>query len=133
MTHSNEDAVNPSATTRFAPESVANFRLGDWGLLAGAAVGWGSSFLFIDIAVEHFRPGLVAFLRVLFGALVLAAMPGARRAVTRSDWPLIALLGVVWMAAPFVLFAFALQWIDSSVAGMINAAAPCLPPSWLGS
>ncbi|WP_460688187.1 DMT family transporter [Mycolicibacterium hippocampi] len=98
--------------------------MGDWGLLAGAAVGWGSSFLFIDIAVEHFRPGLVAFLRVLFGALVLAAMPGARRAVARSDWPLIALLGVVWMAAPFVLFAFALQWIDSSVAGMINAAAP---------
>jgi len=31
---------------------------------------------------------------------------------------------VVWMTVPFVLFAVAQQWIDSSLAGMINAAAP---------
>ena len=28
------------------------------------------------------------------------------------------------MAIPFVLFAIAQQWIDSSLAGMINAATP---------
>jgi drug/metabolite transporter (DMT)-like permease len=96
----------------------------DWLLLAAVAVMWGSSFLFIDIGVDHFRPELVAFLRVAFGAATLAAVPAARRAVPRSDWPAIALLGVIWMAIPFLLFPVAQQWIDSSLAGMLNAAAP---------
>jgi drug/metabolite transporter (DMT)-like permease len=87
-------------------------------------VAWGASFLFIEIGLEHFDPGLVAFLRVLFGAMTLALIPAARRSVPRSELPLIALLGVVWMTVPFVLFAVAQQWIDSSLAGMINAAAP---------
>ena len=42
----------------------------------------------------------------------------------REAWPQIVALGVTWMAIPFVLFAIAQQWIDSSLAGMINAATP---------
>jgi drug/metabolite transporter (DMT)-like permease len=67
---------------------------------------------------------LVAFLRLAFGVATLAAIPGARRTVPHSAWPAIALLGVVWMAVPFTLFSVAQQWIDSSLAGMLNAAAP---------
>jgi drug/metabolite transporter (DMT)-like permease len=100
------------------------FEARDWLALAGVALTWGASFLFIDVGVEHFAPTLVAFGRVLFGALTLAAVPGARREVPASAWPQIALLGVIWMAVPFVLFAVAQQWIDSSLAGMINAATP---------
>lgn len=85
---------------------------------------WGSSFLFIDIGVDHLAPALVAMLRLAFGAATLALVPAARRAVSREAWPMIALLGVVWMAVPFVLFALAQQSIDSSLAGMLNAAAP---------
>ena len=48
---------------------------------------------------------------------------GARRAVPRSDWPLVALLGVIWMAVPFMLFSVA-QQDRVALAGMINAAAP---------
>jgi len=96
----------------------------DWALIAGVASTWGASFLYIDIALDHFAPGLVAFGRVFFGAVTLTAMPGARRQVPRDQWPQIALLGVLWMAVPFMLFSVAQQWIDSSLAGMINAAAP---------
>jgi drug/metabolite transporter (DMT)-like permease len=96
----------------------------DWALVTGVALAWGASFLFIELGLDHFEPGLVAFLRVFFGAATLALIPGARRAVPRSEWPRIALLGVVWMTVPFMLFAVAQQWIDSSLAGMINAAAP---------
>jgi drug/metabolite transporter (DMT)-like permease len=96
----------------------------DWALVGGAALTWGSSFLLIAIGVDHFEPGLVALLRLAFGAAALALVPAARRAVPRSEWPAIALLGVLWMAIPFVLFPIAQQQIDSSVAGMINAAAP---------
>jgi drug/metabolite transporter (DMT)-like permease len=96
----------------------------DWALLAAVAAMWGSSFLLIDIGVDHFAPELVALLRVAFGALTLAVVPAARRAVPRDAWPTIALLGLVWMAAPFVLFGVAQQSIDSSLAGMLNGAAP---------
>lgn len=113
-----------SVSTERAEQRLDAFTPRDWWLVAASALTWGSSFLFIDIAVDHFSPGLVAFLRVFFGAAVLTLVPGARRPVARSEWPLIALLGVIWMAVPFVLFSVALQWIDSSLAGMINAAAP---------
>jgi drug/metabolite transporter (DMT)-like permease len=101
----------------------------EWALVAGVAVMWGSSFLLIDVGVDHFRPELVALLRVAFGAATLAAIPAARRPIVRSAWPAVALLGVVWMAVPFLLFPVAQQWIDSSLAGMLNAAAPLFTAS----
>lgn len=79
------------------------FAAGDWALLAGVAVTWGASFLLIKIGVEALRPPLVAMLRLAFGAGALAALPAARRPVPRSAWPAIALLGLTWMAIPFVL------------------------------
>jgi drug/metabolite transporter (DMT)-like permease len=85
---------------------------------------WGSSFLLIDIGVDHFAPELVALLRVAFGAATLAVVPAARRSVPRAAWAPIAALGVVWMAVPFVLFGVAQEDIDSSLAGMINGSAP---------
>jgi drug/metabolite transporter (DMT)-like permease len=118
-------SVATRRTTAAAERSVHEaYGLREWLLLGGVAFAWGASFLFIEIGIEHFAPALVAFLRIAFGAATLALLPAARRAVPRSDWPQIALLGVIWMAIPFVLFAVAQQWIDSSVAGMINAAAP---------
>jgi drug/metabolite transporter (DMT)-like permease len=102
----------------------ADFTRTDWALLAAVAAMWGSSFLFIRVGVEHFAPALVALLRLGFGAAVLSAVPAARRRVPRSDWPAIALLGAVWMAGPFVLFGIAERSISSSLAGMLNGAAP---------
>lgn len=96
----------------------------DWALMASVAILWGASFLLIDIGVDHLRPELVALLRLVFGVAALAFVPAARVPLPRTAWPRIALLGVVWMAVPFVLFPFAEQQIDSSLAGMINASAP---------
>jgi drug/metabolite transporter (DMT)-like permease len=96
----------------------------DWALMAGVAAMWGSSFLLIGIGVEHVAPALVALMRLAFGALTLAAVPAARRPVARADWPVVALLGLVWMAGPFLLFGVAERSLDTSVAGMLNGAAP---------
>ena len=106
----------PSQHDPFAPQ--------DWAWLATVAAIWGASFLFIDIGVDHFQPAVVAFLRLSFGVAALATIPAARRAVPLSQWPAIALLGVTWMALPFLLFSMAQRSIDSSLAGMFNAAAP---------
>jgi drug/metabolite transporter (DMT)-like permease len=96
----------------------------EWGLLAAIAAMWGSSFLFIEIGLEHFGPGVIAFGRVAVGALTLSLLRGSHRPVDRSDLPRVALLGVVWMAAPLLLFPIGQQWIDSSLAGMLNGAVP---------
>lgn len=102
----------------------AHFATLDWALLAGAALLWGSSFLFMRVAVEDMRPGLIVFLRLALGVMTLAVFPATRRSVPWSAWPRIAVVGITWMAAPFLLFSFALQWIDSSFAGMLNGAVP---------
>jgi len=88
------------------------------------AVTWGSSFLLIDIAIEHLDTRVVPFGRSLAGAVALAFFPGARDAIPRRDWPRIAILGLVWMALPFWLFPLAEKTVASSVAGMMNGGLP---------
>jgi drug/metabolite transporter (DMT)-like permease len=96
----------------------------EWGLLIAIALMWGSSFLWIAAGLEHFSPPVVSLSRLLLGAAALALFPGTRAPVERADWPRIALLGVVWMAVPLLLFPIAQQWVDSSLAGAINGAMP---------
>lgn len=106
----------PTGSAAFAPR--------DWALLAGIALTWGSSFVFIEVGLESFEPALIAFLRVLFGALTVVWLARARAPIERSDWGATIVVGTLWMAVPFLLFPIAQQWIDSSLAGMINGAVP---------
>ena len=106
------------------------FGMPEWGLLTVVAMVWGSSFLFIAIGLQSFQPGVVALARVSLGALALGLVPRARRSIPREDLPRIALLGALWMGVPLMLFPIAQQWIDSSVAGMINAAVPITTAVW---
>lgn len=96
----------------------------DWAILSFTALVWGSSFLFIDIGLDSFTPPVVALARLLLGAATLALFARARRSVDRADLGRIAVLGVVWMGIPMLLFPLAQQHVDSSVAGMINGATP---------
>ena len=114
-----------TAPTALRPENTPFAPL-DWGFVLGAASIWGGSFLFMAIGLDAFEPGVVTLLRVVFGGLALSMMPGSRVKVPREDLPRIALLGVTWMAFPLTMFPIAQQWIDSSVAGMLNAAMPLL-------
>jgi drug/metabolite transporter (DMT)-like permease len=103
----------------------------EWGLLAVIATIWGSSFVLMEIGLRAFEPGLVTLLRVGLGALALALVPRARRTrVAREDLPRVALLGVIWMGVPLLLFPVAQQWVDSSVAGMLNGAMPLTTAAW---
>lgn len=66
----------------------------------------------------------MAILRIAFGAAVVAAFPGAWHRIAREDLPRIWFLALIWMAIPFTLFPIAEQSVESSVAGVINAALP---------
>jgi drug/metabolite transporter (DMT)-like permease len=117
--------------TTSAGTNLEAFGASEWALLAAVALIWGTSFLFMAIGLEAFEPGLITFARVGLGALALALVPRARRTrIHREHLPQVALLGAVWLGVPLLLFPVAQQWIDSSVAGMINAAMPLTTAVW---
>jgi drug/metabolite transporter (DMT)-like permease len=102
----------------------------EWLLLASIALIWGSSFLFIDLGLEALEPGVIAVARVGLGIAALALFPAARRPIGREDRLRVAFLGVIWAGLPLILFPVAQQWIDSSVAGMLNGAVPLAGAAW---
>lgn len=107
-----------------APPNLAAFGARDWLLLVGTAGTWGSSFVFIEVALEAFAPTFITLLRLLFGVSALVFIKQARVPIARDDLRAVALLGLLWMAIPFILFPVAQQWISSSMAGMINGGVP---------
>jgi drug/metabolite transporter (DMT)-like permease len=106
------------------------FGVREWGLLASIALIWGSSFLFIDVGLEALEPGVIAAARVALGVAALSLVPAARRPIGREDGVRVAFLGVIWAGLPLILFPVAQQWIDSSVAGMLNGAVPLAGAAW---
>jgi drug/metabolite transporter (DMT)-like permease len=101
------------------------FDAGDWIRFLSVSLIWGASFLFIAVGLDAFHPGLLTWLRVGFGASLMALLPQARATrIPRQDMPRVVLLGVIWVVIPFTLFPIAQQWIESAVAGMLNGATP---------
>lgn len=100
------------------------FALTDWGLFLTIAFVWGSSFLFIAVALEAIEPGLITWGRVGLGAAVLNVVPRARLRLAPEDRFRMALLSVLWVGVPFTLFPLAEQHISSAITGMLNGAMP---------
>lgn len=97
----------------------------EWGLLASVALMWGSSFLWIAIGLESLRPALITLVRIALGAGALSLVRRSWTPVAREDWPRVALLALLWMAVPLLLFPIAQDLgVASSTAGMINGAVP---------
>jgi drug/metabolite transporter (DMT)-like permease len=95
-------------------------------LFVATSVIWGSSFLFIRLAVEHMPPAAVVFGRTLLGAMFLAPLAARRHAFrgVRQVMLPIAIVTVLDMAAPTFLTAWGEQHVSSSVAGILTATDP---------
>lgn len=111
----------PAVAARSDREAFERF---DWGLFVSVGLIWGASFLFIDIALDAFHPGLVTWLRVGLGAAALAVLPASRVRFEREDHRKVLLLSVVWVGVPFTLFPLAQEHINSAVTGILNGAVP---------
>jgi drug/metabolite transporter (DMT)-like permease len=96
----------------------------EWLLFAIPPLIWGCSFLLIAVGLDHFAPSVVTVLRIAFGAVALGVFPAARRHVPAREWPRLVFVAATWMAIPFSCLSIAEQWIDSSLAGMLNGAMP---------
>ncbi len=95
-------------------------------LFAVTSVIWGSSFLFIRVAVEHMPPSAVVFGRTLLGAaflVPLAAKGRAFRGMRQVIVPIV-MVTLLDMAASTFLTAWGEQHVSSSVAGILTATDP---------
>lgn len=95
-------------------------------LFAATSIIWGSSFLFIRVAVEHMPPSAVVFGRTVLGAaflVPLAVRSRAFRGMRQVIMPIV-LVTVLDMAAPTFLTAWGEQHVSSSVAGILTATDP---------
>ncbi|MDQ2582468.1 DMT family transporter [Saccharothrix yanglingensis] len=91
------------------------------------ALLWGSSFLWIKIALTGLSPVQIALARTVLGAgvlVVLLRVGGRRLSRDRAVWGHLALAAVFGNVVPFVLFAVGEQTVDSGVAGVLNATTP---------
>jgi drug/metabolite transporter (DMT)-like permease len=98
-----------------------------WILLLALSALWGSSYLFIKLALEDdLSPGVIVSVRTALAALVLLPLAAHRGALggLRANIAPILLLAVVQMGGPLLLIAAGEQHISSSLTGILVATAP---------
>jgi drug/metabolite transporter (DMT)-like permease len=88
---------------------------------------WGSSFLFIKVALDDLAPLQVAFGRIAVGGVSLVAAAVLTRQRFPRDrrlWGHLAVIAVLMNSVPFTLFAYGEQHVSSIVAGIWNGTTP---------
>jgi drug/metabolite transporter (DMT)-like permease len=99
----------------------------NWLLFIALGFMWGSSYLFIKLAVDDFGTFTLVALRLLVGAFLLWAVV----LVTRQELPRepriyghLFVMGLVNIVIPFALITWAELTVDSSLAAILTAPVP---------
>lgn len=96
-------------------------------LLACLALLWGSSYLFIKIAVETIPPFTLIAIRVsAAAALLLAVMVwrGGKLPRDRETWKKLLVQAFFNATGAWTVLAWGQQFVDSSLAGVLNSTSP---------
>lgn len=97
------------------------------GLLVVLSFLWGASFTLIEVAVDTIPPATIVFGRLAIGASLLmffALWAGVTFPRSPSRWVALLLQGILQSALPFTLISWGQQYIDSSLAGLLNTTPP---------
>lgn len=101
--------------------------------VAVLALLWGSTFLWIELALRGLSPLQVTFVRCLLGALVLTVAcyaSGRRMPRGRTVWRHIVVAAFFCNALPFALFSLGQQTVDSGLAGSSTPRPRCGRSPW---
>jgi drug/metabolite transporter (DMT)-like permease len=99
----------------------------DWLVFLGLGLMWGSSYLFIKLAVNDFGTFTLVSLRLLVGATLLwvvvrlAHQPLPRE---RRMYGHLLVMAIVNITIPFLLITWAEQSVDSSLAAILTSPVP---------
>jgi len=101
--------------------------LRDWLKFLGCALIWGTSFLFIKIAVADVSPYVLVVFRVFFAIVATLIMMRIYHSKIprkpRYIW-IFAFLGIFNVAIPFILISTAEETIPSGMASIMNSTVP---------
>ncbi len=99
----------------------------EYALLLVLAVLWGSSYLFIKVALSTIPPFTLIAIRVTIAAIILGAVMGMTKRKLPTDW---ATRGQLLIQSFFncigswTLLAWGQQFVDSGLAGVLNSTSP---------
>ncbi len=102
-------------------------KLKEWGAFWLLAMVWGTSFLWIKIAVGEISPFMLVALRFLFGfAGLFAVMQITRQPFPRdlALWSRFLFMAVFNMVVPITLISWGETKIESSLAAILNGTVP---------
>lgn len=102
-------------------------KLKEWGAFTLLGLIWGSSFLWIKIAVQQTGPFTLVAFRLLFGLIgLLAVVLIQKQTFPRDRGTLLAFLfmGAFNTAIPFTLISWGETRIDSGLASILNGTVP---------
>ncbi len=91
------------------------------------ALLWGSTFLWIKVALEGLSPVQVTLARCVLASLTLACWryaAGRRLPRGRAVWGRLTVAAFFCNALPFALFSIGEQTVGSGLAGVLNATTP---------
>lgn len=116
-------AVHFAWTTQM---SAINHRT-EFSLLGLLALLWGSSYLFIKIAVAEIPPVTLVALRVLGAAIFLMIIMGARSEQLPRDgrtWRMLLLQAFFNSIGAWTVLAWGQQYVESGLASVLNSTSP---------
>ncbi|MEV7693090.1 DMT family transporter [Microbacterium sp. NPDC089189] len=90
---------------------------------------WGSSFLFMKIALTGISPAQVVWSRLTLGAITLGIFVALRRDPLPRRlvvWLHMSVLALTFCVIPFLLFSWAQQHVTSGLASIYNATTPIM-------
>ncbi|MEM7620512.1 MAG: DMT family transporter [Pseudomonadota bacterium] len=99
----------------------------EWLIIILLSVLWGSSFFFIEIALQDLPVFTIIVGRLLFAALLLLSilyLYGQRLPKEREIWICLCIMALINNVLPFSLIVWGQTYITSGVASILNATAP---------
>jgi drug/metabolite transporter (DMT)-like permease len=99
----------------------------EWLIFLALGFMWGSSYLFIKIAVDSFGTFTLIALRLLIGAAFLWVafrLNGTSLPRVRRIYGHLVVMALINITIPFALITWAEQSVDSALAAILNATVP---------
>jgi drug/metabolite transporter (DMT)-like permease len=102
-----------------------NFDVTTYGIFIFLVVLWGSAYYFMKQALLVFPPLHTALLRIAIAGIVMTPLAVLHiRKVDKSKLLYIVLAGFIGNGIPAIFYMYAMQKVDSNVAGILNALTP---------
>lgn len=99
----------------------------DWAVFLALGLMWGSSYLFIKIAVDDFGTFTLVALRLAIGAALLwtvLRLRGQRLPRERRVYGHLFVMGLINITIPFLLITWAERSVESSLAAVLTSVVP---------